>query len=42
MEMGMVANSLLQTNSALLSDALGLRLRRAHRAAKRGRWAPGH
>jgi hypothetical protein len=26
-------------NSALLADALGSQLRRAHRAAKRGRWA---
>jgi hypothetical protein len=27
----------VRPNSALLTDALGLQLRRAHRAAKRGR-----
>jgi hypothetical protein len=27
----------LRPNSALLTDAVGLQLRRAHRAAKRGR-----
>ena len=29
----------LPASSALLTDVLGLRLRRAHGAAKRGRWA---
>jgi hypothetical protein len=29
----------MRSNSALLTDALGLQLRRTHRAAKRGRYA---